>query len=128
MRHVVLFTVLVLYAVGATAGDRSGTVSEEFLTIPTSARVIAIGGAQVAMAEGASSLGFNPAGILSVNDMGVGLTYTAYLANIQHSFFGFVKNIPGFGALGVSVTVLTTDDMVETTPAFPEGTGDRPPI
>ncbi len=123
IRHVVLFTVLALYAAGATAGDRSGTVSEEFLTIPTSARVIAIGGAQVAMAEGASSLGFNPAGILSVDDMGVGLTYTAYLANIQHSFFGFVKNIPGFGALGASVTVLTTDDMVETTPAFPEGTG-----
>ena len=105
------------------AGNRSGTVSEQFLKISTSARAIGIGGAQVAVAEGPSSLGFNPAGILTVSNIGVGLTYTSWFANIQHSFAGVVKNIPGFGAIGVSVTTLTTDDMIETTPAAPEGTG-----
>lgn len=105
------------------AGDRSGSVSEQFLKLSTSARAIGIGGAEVAVAEGVSSIGLNPSGMLSVNDIGVGLTYTAYLANIQHSFAGIVKNFPGVGAIGVSVTTLTTDDMIETTPAFPEGTG-----
>ncbi len=105
------------------AGNRSGTVSEQFLKLSTSARAIGIGGAEVAVADGVSSIAFNPSGMLSINDMGVGLTYTAYLANIQHSFAGVVKNFPGIGAVGVSITTLTTDDMMETTPAFPEGTG-----
>jgi len=105
------------------AGNRSGTVSEQFLKISTSARAVGIGGAQVALAEGASSIAYNPAGMLSVNDYGVGLTYTAWFANIQHSYAGVVKNFPGVGAIGVSITMLTTDDMKETTPAFPEGTG-----
>ncbi|HUL44319.1 MAG TPA: PorV/PorQ family protein [Bacteroidota bacterium] len=121
-----IMVIALLVAAGSAlvrAGDRSGTISEEFLKIPTSARAIGIGGAQVAVAEGASSLGFNPAGILSVNDVGVGITYTAWLADIQHSFAGIVKNIPGVGAIGASVTVLRTDDMIETTPQFPEGTG-----
>lgn len=105
------------------AGNRSGTTSEAFLKIPTSARVVGIGGAQVAVASGASSIAFNPAGIMAVNDMGVGFTYTSWFADIQHSFVGIVKNFHGIGAVGASITMLTMDDMKETTPAFPEGTG-----
>ncbi len=105
------------------AGDRSGTVTGQFLKIGLSARAIGMGGAQVAVADGASSLGFNPAGILSVPDYGFAATYTALYANIQHSYGSVVKNIPGLGAIGASVIMLATDDMVETTPAFPEGTG-----
>jgi len=104
-------------------GNRSGTTSGAFLKIPTSARAIAIGGAQVAVAEGVSSIAFNPAGMMAVNDYGVGFTYTAWFAEIQHSYAGVVKNFPGIGAVGVSVTMLTTDDMVERTPLHPDGTG-----
>src|SRR5689334_2999447 len=115
--------VVLLCAAAATAGNRSGTVSEQFLKLGTSARAIGIGGAQVALAEGASSLGYNPAGIMTINDIGVGLTYTQWFAGIQHSFFGLAKALPGFGSIGVGLTLLTTDDMVERTPQYPEGTG-----
>jgi hypothetical protein len=104
-------------------GNRSGIVSEQFLKIPTSARAVGIGGAQVAVAEGVSSIAFNPAGMLAVSDIGVGFTYTHWFADIQHTYAGAVKNFPGIGAIGVSLTLLTTDDMIETTPQFPEGTG-----
>src|ERR1041385_3686439 len=107
----------------ASAGDRSGTVSELFLKIGTSARAISMGGAQVAIAEGVSSMAYNPAGIMSVANYGFGATYTAWLADMQHSYAGIVKNVPGLGAIGVSVTLLTTDDIPETTPSAPEGTG-----
>jgi hypothetical protein len=60
---------------------------------------------------------------MSVSDNAFGATYSSWLANIQYSFAGAVKNIPGFGAVGVSVTALSTDDMIETTPAYPEGDG-----
>ena len=104
-------------------GNRSGTVAGQFLKISTSARAMGMGGAQVAIAEGASSLAFYPAGMMSVSNYGVGLTYTKWFADIQHSYMGMVKNIPDVGAVGVSVTMLTTDDMKETTPDHPEGTG-----
>ncbi len=106
-------------------GNRSGTVTGQFLKFGTSARAIAIGGAEVATAEGVASLSYNPSGILSVENYGAGLTYTALYANIQHSFFGFVKNMPGIGAVGFDVVMLATDDMPVTTPAFPEGTGEN---
>ncbi|HTY38680.1 MAG TPA: PorV/PorQ family protein, partial [Bacteroidota bacterium] len=124
LRALILTTVIVLIAVSTgQAGDRSGTVSEEFLKLPLSARAVGMGGAQVAIAEGVSSIGFNPAGMMSVDNYAFGATYTAWFAQIQHSYMGVVKNFPGFGALGVSVTILTTDDMQETTPAYPEGDG-----
>lgn len=116
--------VLVILIIGEMeGGNRSGIVSEQFLKIPTSARAVGIGGAQVAVAEGVSSIAFNPAGMLSVEDIGVGFTYTHWFADIQHTYAGAVKNFAGIGAVGIGLTLLTTDDMVETTPAFPEGTG-----
>ncbi len=110
-------------AAGSMCGNRSGIVSEQFLKIPTSARAVGIGGAQVAVASGVSSIAFNPAGMLTVSDLGVGFSYTHWFADITHSYAGVVKNFPGIGAVGLSFVLLTTDDMVETTPAFPEGTG-----
>jgi hypothetical protein len=105
------------------AGNRSGTTSEAFLKISTSARGVGVGGAQVAIAEGVSSIAFNPAGMLSISDWGAGSSYTSWFAGIQHSYFGIVKNISGIGAVGLSLTMLTTGDIIETTPSKPEGTG-----
>ncbi len=114
-----------LTASAVVAGNRSGTVTGQFLKLSTSARAVAMGGAQVAVADGVNSMAYNPAGILSVADYGFGATYTQLYADIQHSYVGAVKNIPGLGAVGVSVVILTTDDMLVTTPAFPEGTGEK---
>lgn len=109
----------------SAGGNRSGTVAGQFLKIPLSARAVGMGGAQVATAEGVASIGYNPAGMLSVGDYAFGATYTRWFADINHSYMGLVKNIPGVGALGVSVTLLSTDDMVVTTPQRPEGTGEN---
>lgn len=123
--RIVTAAIVMVIAAGipARAGNRSGTVSEEFLKLATDARGIGIGGALVAVAQGPTSIGFNPSGMLTVDDYGVATTYTAWFANISHSFTGIVKNIQGFGAIGASVTILSTDDIAETTPQFPEGTG-----
>jgi len=113
----------IVYGQDITQSNRAGIVSGQFLKIGLSARAIAMGGAQVAVADWAQSMGYNPAGILSVTDYGFSATYTAWLASIQHSYAAVVKTIPGVGTIGASVILLTTDDIEETTPAFPEGTG-----
>ena len=118
---VVALTLVCTFA--SRAGDRSGTVAGQFLKIDVSARAIGMGGAQVAVADGASSLAYNASGILSVADYGFAATYTAWFANIQHSYASVVKNIPNVGAIGASFIMMATDDMIETTPQYPEGTG-----
>ena len=121
------FTKLLVMIAGISSfvygGDRSGTVSEQFLKLPLDARSVGMGGAQVALAMGAASIGYNPAGMMSVNDYGFGASYTAWFASISHTYAGICKRIPDLGVIGVSVISLTTDDMMETTPQFPEGTG-----
>lgn len=122
---IIIIAALTVALVGvAAAGNRSGTVAGQFLKIPLSARAIGMGGAQVATAEGVSSIAFNPAGMLSVQNYSFGATYTQWFADIQHSYFGIVKNFEGIGAIGASVILLTTDDMEVTTPARPEWTGE----
>lgn len=52
----------------AFAGNRSGSVTGQFLKLPINARSVGMGNAQVALAEGAQSIAYNPAGILSIPD------------------------------------------------------------
>ena len=107
----------------AIAGNRSGTVTALFLKLPLSSRTVAMGGAQVATALGVTSMGYNPAGMVSVNNYGFGASYTAWFANISHTYAGVAMRIPDVGIVGASVIALSTDDMIETTPLNPEGTG-----
>lgn len=118
---------LLLYGVSsyAVAGNRSGSVTGQFLKLPTNARAVGMGNAQVALAEGAQSIAFNPAGILSTPSYAVGATYNQWWADITHSFVGAVANFQDIGTIGVGVVMLTTDDMIVRTPAFPEGTGEK---
>ncbi len=108
----------------ARAGDRSGTVTGQFLKMPVSPRAIGMGGVDVAVAEGVASIPFNPAGILSVQQYSAYASYTSWFADIKHSFAGAVANLHDLGTVGVGVIALSTDDMPVTTPAFPEGTGE----
>ncbi len=108
----------------AMGGNRSGSVTGQFLKIPANARASAMGNAQVALAEGALAIAFNPAGTLSVENLSFGATYNAWFADIKHSFFAVAANLDEWGTIGLGVTLLATDDMAITTPAFPEGTGE----
>ncbi len=130
MKHSAQLSLLLVAALMAgsvgrvVASNRAGTVSEEFLKIPINARAEGMGNAQVSLAEGAGSIAFNPAGILSVPTASFAATYHTWFADITHSFFGAAVNLQEYGTIGLGVTLLTTDDMEVTTPAFPEGTGE----
>lgn len=114
----------VTVAATALAGNRAGTVTAQFLKLPVDARAAAMGNAQVALAEGATSMGYNPAGILNTKQFAFGATYNQWFADITHSFMGVAANLNEWGTIGVGAVVLTTDEMAVTTPAFPEGTGE----
>jgi len=127
-------TVLLMLAVihQAQSGDRSGIVSGNFLKIPVNARIVGMGGTSVALIDNASCLAYNPSGMVYVRQAGatspfqygLSASYTQWIAEIKHSFFGAVMNVDGIGAVGLGAVILSTGDMAVTTPAFPDGTGE----
>jgi hypothetical protein len=127
-------TVLVAFAAlsSVRAGDRSGIVSGNFLKIPVNARIVGMGGSSVALIDNASCLAYNASGMVYVKQeeptsnfqYGFSASYTQWIADIKHSFFGAVVNVDGVGAIGIGTAILSTDDMKVTTPAYPDGTGE----
>ncbi len=104
MKHLLGVMILaVLIFLSADAGNRSGTVTAQFLKLPVNARATAMGNAQVALGQGASSIAYNPAGILSVQNVSFGGTYNAWWADITHSFIGVAANLREWGTVGFGV-------------------------
>jgi hypothetical protein len=104
--------------------QRTGTAAAAFLKIGVGARAAGMGESFVAVANDASALYHNPAGILQFSETQVLLSHTNWLVDLKHQFAGAVYHLTSDDALGLSVTALHTDDMKVTTEARPDGTGE----
>jgi hypothetical protein len=101
---------------------RVGTRGANFLEIGVGARAISLGGAFGALADDASALYWNPAGI-AVNPRFTALfSYNDLYGDfgLDH-FFGGITLPVGEGAVGFSIVTLNAGDIFRTTEAFPEG-------
>ncbi|MCG8607615.1 PorV/PorQ family protein, partial [bacterium] len=78
----------------------------------------------VAIANDASALYWNPAGITQLDKNQVIFSHTEWPVDVRHEFFGYVHRLDGFNSIGVSITALHTDDIEETTEFQPLGTGN----
>jgi hypothetical protein len=107
-----------------TAQDKAGTTGMTFLKMDVSARATALGGAFIGIADDASSMYYNPAGMMNIKNMEVIASHNMYLADIQYTFAGMTMPLPNLnGAAGVQFGYLTTGEIDETTPLYPTGTG-----
>lgn len=114
--HAQLFPVL--------GGQRAGISTAQFLKIGVGGRATAMGDAFVAVANDASSLYWNPAGLVQFDDNQVFFSHNKWVVDINHEFFGGVYHLGPEDAIGVSVTALTMQDMKVTTEFLPFGTGE----
>ena len=103
--------------------QRAGTASVQFLKIGVGARAGAMGESFVAVANDASALYWNPAGLSQFTDNQAMVSHTAWLVDIQHEFLGAVYHLSADDAVGLSVTNLHTEDMPVTTELQPLGDG-----
>lgn len=109
--------------------EKVGTFDGQFLKIGVGARAAAMGGAFVAVADDASAIYWNAAGIarIDADKSQLQFNHAIWPADMKFSQFGYIfhtKRIPG--AIGVSVRSLYMDPMVETTAYQPDpfvGTG-----
>ena len=119
--------ILILVAVGLGQAfldqpdfSKVGMSGAQFLKIPTSARVLGMGGAFTAVANDFSTINVNPAGIVNLNRNGFAVTEVRWIANTNYAYVGI--GIPqGYNAFAVQIAALTMGKMRKTTYDDPYG-------
>ncbi len=104
--------------------SKVGTTSAPFLEIEVGSKALGMGSAFVAVANDATALYWNPAGISRLPGNETVLIHTEWIANINYDFVGTVFPMGNLGVLGISLISLSTNEMKVRTVAKPEGTGE----
>ncbi len=105
-------------------GQRAGISAFQFLKIGAGARAEGLGETYVAIANDASTLYWNPAGLAQFNDDQVVFAHAEYVIDIKHEFLGIAHHFGNGDAIGLSVISLHMPDMPVTTETQPFGTGN----
>ncbi|HEX7357956.1 MAG TPA: PorV/PorQ family protein [Ignavibacteriaceae bacterium] len=100
-----------------------GTAGAQFLQIPVGARSEAMGGAVVGLADDASAIFWNPAGIVKVKNVQAHFSYMNWFDLFDFNAASIVYNAGDLGTFGASMVMLTSDEMEITTEEEPNGTG-----
>ncbi|MCI0559433.1 MAG: PorV/PorQ family protein [Nitrososphaera sp.] len=130
MKRSVLSLLLLTVTLAAAAFGqvtKTGTTAGKFLSVGVGAKANAMGGAFSAVANDASALYWNPAGIASFTRYQGGVTHTSLYENlgIQLNYLALVLPAGDVGNFGLSATVLDYGEMEVTTELYPEGIGEK---
>src|SRR5690606_21716511 len=87
-------------------------------------RASAMGDAFVAVANDASALYWNPAGLSQFTQNQVMFSHNKWVVDINHDFLGLVYHMDATNSFGIALTSLSMKDMPVTTEFAPTGTGE----
>lgn len=104
-------------------GQRAGISAVQFLKIGVGARASAMGEAFVPVANDASALYWNPAGVIQAKQNQLIISHNNWVADISHEFIGGIYKFSQNDAVGISFTSLHMDNMPVTTEFEPFGNG-----
>ncbi len=104
-------------------GQRAGISTAQFLKIGVGGRATAMGDAFIAVANDASALFWNPAGVSQIENDQVMFSQNEWVVDIKHEFLGAVYHLSVW-MLSSIVTALHMEDMPVTTEFQPYGTGE----
>jgi len=123
----IIFLVIIVQGLSFSQVTKTGTTAAKFLSVGIGARANAMGGAFTSVANDASALYWNPAGVASLNDFEAMFTYTSLYKDldINVNYVAVVLPMGETGNFGVSVTALDFGEMNVTTELYPEGTGEK---
>jgi len=108
----VIFLLLISFLSNAQIG---GTNTYEFLNVPISARVAALGGSVIAVHDNDPTLAIsNPSLLNAEMDRMTTFSYLNYFADINHSFFSYVKDFKKAGTFSAGIRYLDYGTFIET--------------
>ena len=100
-----------------TAFSQESTTSYNFLRLPVSAHVAALGGDNITLTEDDATLIFhNPALINGVSDKSINLNFMTYMEGAKTASAAFMKAAGNRGTWGVTAQYMDYGEMKETTP------------
>lgn len=92
----------------AWAVNGAGYTSGASFQLPRGARAVGLGGAYVAVASGADSVLWNPAGMDQLRDIQVAYNHLSYIEGVSDESVEIARPIYGLGAWGVGLNYLDT--------------------
>jgi hypothetical protein len=112
MRLSILTTSLLLLAVASplAAQEAAGGQPGAFLRFGASARGLAMGGAGTGLADDASALFANPAGLEQVRGTELLFFHAELLTGTRYEYAGLVQPLGDYGTLGIAGTLLSSGD------------------
>jgi len=120
------FLLIVPTGLLAQSGNtKVGTTSANFLQMEIGARAIALGGAYVAIADDATALFWNSAGIGLVENGNAVYQFGSRYADIAHHYAGFVYGLGNDDKIGIMINYVDVGEMEITTLNEPDGTGQN---
>ena len=119
-----LFLICIIYSGQVYSQTYAGSSAGQFLKIEVGAKSVGMGGAYVAVADDASAIYWNPAGISKLKNNSVVFSHTYWFAETNHNYAGLVLKISDEQAIALSYTSLTMPDMEVTNEFYQDGTGE----
>ncbi len=104
-------------------GQRAGISTMQFLKIGVGGRATAMGDAFIAIADDASALYWNPAGLSFAKQNEVMFSHNSWVADISQEFVGGFYKISENDVVGLSLTSLHMENMPVTDEFNPSGNG-----
>lgn len=120
LKQIMLFTLCAMLL----GQSNVGTTSASFLDIGIGARSLSMGGAFTSIADDASALYWNPAGITNIKKPQGHFFYAPWFVDIDFAHGSAVIPLGRSGTLGFAITSVTMGEMKVRTISDPEGTGE----
>ncbi len=120
-----LFILILLLLPGVLYGQaKVATAGAQFLEIGVSARAVAMGGSFTSIADDASAVYYNPAGMTQIFEKEFMFSHIDYVADMNYEFGAFVLPMWSIGGvLGFGIYMFDAGDIDETTYGHANGTG-----
>ena len=114
----IIFTFNLLFGV-----DKAGTTAAKFLSIGVGSKAVGMGGSYTSIADDATAMYWNPAGLSFHQTKEVYFNHSNWIADISFDYSGITIPIDNKPSLGFNITSVTMDEM-EVTRYGNENTGE----
>jgi hypothetical protein len=121
--RILLITISLTVNMYAQDFTKAGSSAAQFLKIPVGAKAVSLGNSFASIADDATAMYWNPAGLPQIKKFSLSFTHTQWIADLNHNFFGLVLPLDEVSSVGFGVIQLSTGNIKNTTISQPEGTG-----